>query len=910
MKNLTLLIEFVAALLVSVILGFGLTLLARLAGVRVPASVVIWVMVTATAIAAALPIARRLRGFLTRWSASAPFLSISEDLVGLQLDGSDDWIVSTHEGLRALVQIDLPEGERYLSGRPLQETIRRLLRRPLVSLTLFEGESTPLSYSSDDVEPVLQTLIDRENQRLAGLPHAQRPLRVHVSVNVEDRADAEALLEDRRIQPLSHGEYLREFFGYSLVVGKRSGCVAPGEMPGRVSTDAGTFIPLVLTEYLKDEHLANRSHFYDLKDLLGERRVLMQYVSMPFGGMEHTRMALLQGLERMIMPKGNLEAEINASRELYQEIKIAKFTDHPPRRLLTVVWVELLEGEMAKRLVDRVTELWLSKGRKLVSVTPSRACGLYASLSPGLETFAAGRSTGAGIPGLENEVSAELEQVRRWQGERKPTLILESNTGDLVGHSIWKGNNYNLVVVGPSGSGKSLLLSVQVAVHLAASRLNRALLVDYGGSFDGLVEALGGRIISKSSQDRVAFSPIPAFPDVINEATFYETFPNAGDEDLSRARQDRVDQLNALRKYSLTLILNYLVPGNVIPFSNTLEQCWGTYLDWAQTQSTLESQLRGGMEWVQTAAQEASDQAERQAFESLAWILRELDSLQRVSTFIGDSNVDLFDIRITSINLDGFTLEEKAQLVGLIALQVNETFARATTGKTLLVFDEAHMFTVNADKSCSEIGKLIGENQRLTRKYGASQILASQNTSDLPKELVDNANHHYIMRLGKKDACEGFWVEEPAILDHARQAPGVSDCGHSFVHLGSNEIQGIYQCHMDPTWIYTFESNKVLKNIMRMACQLMGVEHFADLGCRIHEPGEGLVAIGGREFSRRLAGKLSEPYAAVANALPELSSSSGTRLLNLFLHDRPQWEQVMRSAGALQSWLAIKEHVA
>ncbi len=909
MKSLTLVVEILVSLLVAAILGFALTGLVRLAGVAIPATLVMWVMVAATALAAALPIALRLRGFLMRWSASAPYLSLKDNLAGLQIDETCDWVVSTNEGLRALVQIDWPEGERYLSGRPLEPTVRRLLRRPLASIHVFEGHSAPLSYSSDEVEPILQTLIRRENQRLGQLLR-QPPLRVHVSVAVEDQADADALLEDRRIQPLPYMEYLAEFLGVPFVNGPESACVALEGIPGRISTAGGTFMPLVLAEYLDSKHEANRAQYDELKDYLGDRRLMLQYVSMPFGGMEHTRMAVLQGLERMIMAKGQLEQELKESQSLYQEIKVLKHTDHPPRRLLTVVWVEVLDDERASRLKDRVSEFMLSQGRKYVSVSPARACGLYASLYPGVESFAAGRSYGAGIPGSEEEVSKELEQVRRWQGDDRPTLILEDGRGHSIGHSMWQGNNYNSITVGPSGSGKSLLLSVQVAVHLADSSLNKALLVDYGGSFDGLVEALEGQIISKSSKDRVSFSPIPRFQATIDPTAFYAEFPGSGEVELQQARREQEDQANALRKYALTLILNHLVPGNSVAFSNTLEQCWGEYLVWAQPIERLVDQLSQGVEWVKEHQSSATDEAERQSYESLAWILRELVSLEKVSSFIGDSKVDLFGARVTSINMDGFTPEEKAQLVGLIALQVNETFARATTGRTLLVFDEAHMFTVNADKSCSAIGKLIGENQRLTRKYGASQILASQNTTDLPKELIDNSNHHYINRLGKNDLCEGFWVDEPEILAHARQAAAVQECGHSWVHLGSNELQGVYRCVLDPVWIYTFESGKVLKNLMRMACVLIDVANFAELGIAVHGDDTKLIPIGGPEFTRRIALQLTDAYRAVCDVLPVLDSTEGKRLLNHFIHQRPDWEQLLRSPRALQDWLEHLEHVA
>ena len=82
-----------------------------------------------------------------------------------------------------------------------------------------------------------------------------------------------------------------------------------------------------------------------------------------------------------------------------------------------------------------------------------------------------------------------------WQGNARPSLLLRSRMGSLVGFDPFseKLTNYNHVISGGSGSGKSFLTNILLLQMLKENP--RIFIVDIGGSYRKLCEHLGGQYI-------------------------------------------------------------------------------------------------------------------------------------------------------------------------------------------------------------------------------------------------------------------------------------------------------------------------------------------------------------------------------------------------------------------------------
>lgn len=92
-------------------------------------------------------------------------------------------------------------------------------------------------------------------------------------------------------------------------------------------------------------------------------------------------------------------------------------------------------------------------------------------------------------------------------GDESPKVIFGSKLGSLVSYDPFSPElpNYNTLVTGSSGSGKSFLNNCILAQELA--RGTRAFIIDIGGSYKKLTQALGGQYIEVNLAQKYAINP-------------------------------------------------------------------------------------------------------------------------------------------------------------------------------------------------------------------------------------------------------------------------------------------------------------------------------------------------------------------------------------------------------------------
>ena len=108
---------------------------------------------------------------------------------------------------------------------------------------------------------------------------------------------------------------------------------------------------------------------------------------------------------------------------------------------------------------------------------------------------------------LSHEPAALLPLQADWKGTPSPGLLLTSRRGQLITWCPFDNNtgNYNVCVIGRSGSGKSVFMQ-EMALSLL-SRKGRVVVIDVGRSFEKIGSLLGGRYIEFSSTSTTSINP-------------------------------------------------------------------------------------------------------------------------------------------------------------------------------------------------------------------------------------------------------------------------------------------------------------------------------------------------------------------------------------------------------------------
>jgi len=99
-----------------------------------------------------------------------------------------------------------------------------------------------------------------------------------------------------------------------------------------------------------------------------------------------------------------------------------------------------------------------------------------------------------------------------WSGHEKPSILLRSRTGSLVSFDPFAPEltNYNHVVSGGSGSGKSFLTNILLLQMLKETP--RIFIVDIGGSYKKLCDNLGGQYIPLTIGGGMSVNPFDLLP--------------------------------------------------------------------------------------------------------------------------------------------------------------------------------------------------------------------------------------------------------------------------------------------------------------------------------------------------------------------------------------------------------------
>lgn len=328
---------------------------------------------------------------------------------------------------------------------------------------------------------------------------------------------------------------------------------------------------------------------------------------------------------------------------------------------------------------------------------------------------------GRGKKTVSGETKALLSIIGEYKGDlNAPGLLLTGRRGQLKYFSQYgsefaphlarqfgnNDNNYNVVIAGLSGSGKSVLMQEMMLSTLGIG--GKVFVFDYGKSFMNLCLDLGGNYIEFNPSSPVSINP-------------FSSVPIGNDRISSEARAD------FLASFPITLGTMAAPKHGTSDLQQTLltqglRECWDIkknnteiddIADWLFKQDNLVSQDLGRMlfNYTREGAYGAFFSGHAELTLNADIVVIETDHLRNFPDLM-------------------------AVVTQIMITHINNTMAKGKTDKpNLIVFDEIAKTLKNPLAL-----KFVEEVVRIVRKYKASVVVATQLLTDFEKLGVDAAS--------------------------------------------------------------------------------------------------------------------------------------------------------------------------
>lgn len=624
-----------------------------------------------------------------------------------------------------------------------------------------------------------------------------------------------ALVFPERVQEISLGEYTEGLSGESRIFhGKKQGLGDPAVvMAGEFS-----YLPLVVDRF----NVADSKLLEGFKTRFGQNiQVIMHSFACPIGKKEKRQIGTIGLIESMLSRKWIKKGmeDIEAKEEVGKDLDGLALVQ-------TILWFRFKTGEFSPSVLKKQVQVVVGEHLDLTTLSPYEALNQFVGFLPWLGTVVNSK-TGSGTV-LEKESAAKvLKQNPRWCGNRGGTKFLIPGTGpnyQLKFSPFESGENYNILIAGTSGSGKSVLLGQMIMDHLSEDPENDCIAVEFGGSFANLAEKTGGQFIDKESDFKL--SPFPS-----EDANSHE--------------------LGNLLDTSFSLIFNFLL--EVQP-EKRLEPAMREMFNEAFMGVADRNRIFHVISEMILAldARKDSEMLYKEAQKALRDSLLSLKALVKQQEFLGDSQG--YTQRLLVFDLDGFGSNEVRSLVGLIRLMIQERmFKRNRVGKTLVVYDEAHYYLLTSDQTLNLLGVSVQQDLRVSRKHLTCIAIATQCLEDYGKSsIAQNTSHKILLKVpgvpAKKDLPVGLHIPERDV-EVIRTFRAAKSQGYSSLWLSTLSDKGaqsvILGLRVEKKLLYLLISDKKAKLQMRRAVERLGLKGIGELVEKLDAVREELVWPGG-----------------------------------------------------------------
>ena len=329
--------------------------------------------------------------------------------------------------------------------------------------------------------------------------------------------------------------------------------------------------------------------------------------------------------------------------------------------------------------------------------------------------------------------------------QRHPLVGINQLTGAPAYLSIWSRPNHNLVIVGSSGSGKSVAAKTLLVRHVMGGA--SAVIIDPDSEYRQVINAVGG-VHFELGED--ALNPLApgceVAPDLAASLLLPVLSVMAGDE-------KGVKDGRPIRR--LPDEDQGWAHGEIASF----------FQEWGRERSGAEPVIHDLVAYIETtSAKQALTRREKDRCRVITARLRRFTQGDRAQVFDRPSTFRV-GTRPVSIGLRNFALTYAADLTPALAVVLTAVLAALgrDQGRLIVVVDEAHRITIDPDA-----GEVLGQLVRQARKHGAGVWMCSQQVqdfigTDLGRTLVATAATKVILGV------------EEAALAGARDVFGLSD---------------------------------------------------------------------------------------------------------------------------------------
>ena len=377
-----------------------------------------------------------------------------------------------------------------------------------------------------------------------------------------------------------------------------------------------------------------------------------------------------------------------------------------------------------------------------------------------------------------HEVGALVPLLAEWKGNSKTGMPFVGRRGQFLTWDMFATDgNYNTVVVGDSGTGKSVFMAELLETHLGYGA--RAFVLDKGGSFKNLCKVQKGQYLKFSEKDNLNLNPFNMVPETVQK----EVVENA---------------LNMVN----TIICTMAVPGEKIDEDrkNMIVQ--------AVKKVFFEKGRKAVVDDVISVLQEERYETERMRGNAESLIL----SLQKYA-IDGQYRSYFYGVNDFSLKAD-FTVIETEELqnspdLQAVVLQIfslmiaNEIFLGDRSRRSVVCIDEASQLLVSP-----QMGDFIGGMARRLRKHNSALLVGTQSVADFqtaPGAKAAFKNSNWFVMLGcndeeletiKKDCILNLNPFTEAALKSLKMEGG--KYSEAFIRNSNSRFSAVVQLKLDP----------------------------------------------------------------------------------------------------------------
>ena len=365
--------------------------------------------------------------------------------------------------------------------------------------------------------------------------------------------------------------------------------------------------------------------------------------------------------------------------------------------------------------IEAARSIWRTRGFTLANCEFMQAQGLLATMPMTLTREFADDLRRSGWLGRKTtyNIAHSLPIIGEWKGTRNPAMMMIARRGQLVQLDIFDSpGNYNVVVSGSSGTGKSVLLNEIACAYLGLGA--QVWIIDVGESYQKLCELLDGQLIRFQRSSDICLNPF--------------TFVSDIEEDMHQLRPLFAQMIGpqGLGDYQLARLEEAIV------------KTW---------------ELHGNDSRPSHLREQLQEQARLHSDARLAEMAAMLNAYCRGGSygrwFDGAANVK-FDSSLCLLELEELKAMPELQAVVLMQLVflINQQMSASRDRRKLVIIDEAWQMLRGEHTT-----EFIENGFRRARKYNGAFLTATQSVADFFSSAAARAayvNSDWMMLLAQK----------------------------------------------------------------------------------------------------------------------------------------------------------------